>query len=36
VGCVHYAGEKMAHYMEYPKGALSVLKFCKCWSWSNC
>jgi hypothetical protein len=24
VGCVHYAGEKMAHYMEYPKGAMGV------------
>ena len=24
VGCVHYAGEKMAHHMEYPKGAMGV------------
>jgi hypothetical protein len=24
VGCVHYSGEKMAHHMEYPKGAMGV------------
>ena len=24
VGCVHYSGEKMAGYMEYPKGAMGV------------
>ena len=24
VGCVHYAGEKMAHHMEYAKGAMGV------------
>jgi len=24
VGCVHYAGEKIAGYMEYPKGAMGV------------
>ena len=24
VGCVHYSGEKIAHYMEYPKGAMGV------------
>ena len=24
VGCVHYAGEKMAHHMEYAKGAMGI------------
>jgi hypothetical protein len=24
VGCVHYGGEKMAHHMEYPKGAMGI------------
>ena len=24
VGCVHYAGEKMAHHMDYPKGAMGI------------
>ena len=24
VGCVHYAGEKIAGYMEYPKGAMGI------------
>jgi hypothetical protein len=24
VGCVHYSGEKIAGYMEYPKGAMGV------------
>jgi len=24
VGCVHYAGEKIAHHMEYAKGAMGV------------
>jgi hypothetical protein len=24
VGCVHYSGEKMPGYMEYPKGAMGV------------
>jgi len=24
VGCVHYSGEKMAHHMEYAKGAMGV------------
>lgn len=24
VGCVHYDGEKMAHHMEYPKGAMGI------------
>jgi len=24
VGCVHYSGEKIAHHMEYPKGAMGV------------
>src|SRR4029453_16751956 len=24
VGCVHYSGEKMAHHMEYSKGAMGV------------
>jgi len=24
VGCVHYAGEKIPHHMEYPKGAMGV------------
>ena len=24
VGCVHYSGEKMAHHMDYPKGAMGV------------
>lgn len=23
-GCVHYSGEKIPHYMEYPKGAMGV------------
>jgi len=24
VGCVHYAGEKTAHHMDYPKGAMGI------------
>ena len=24
VGCVHYSGEKIAHHMEYAKGAMGV------------
>ena len=24
VGCIHYSGEKIAGYMEYPKGAMGV------------
>lgn len=24
VGCVHYSGEKIAHHMEYPKGAMGI------------
>ena len=24
VGCVHYSGEKMAHHMEYAKGAMGI------------
>jgi hypothetical protein len=24
VGCVHYSGEKLAGYMEYPKGAMGI------------
>ena len=24
VGCVHYAGEKMAHHMDYAKGAMGI------------
>jgi hypothetical protein len=24
VGCVHYSGEKIPGYMEYPKGAMGI------------